>query len=49
MVAAQMHADRLDAAERSAARHGAEEAHRSDGIAAGPGSSSATEVKEGVR
>jgi hypothetical protein len=27
MVAAQMHADRLDAAERSAARHGAEEAH----------------------
>ena len=48
MVAAQMHADRLEAAERSAARRGAEEAHRPDGVRACPGPSPATEVKERV-
>jgi hypothetical protein len=49
MVAAQMHADRIEAAERSATRRGAEEAHRPDSVRAAPGSSSATQVKERVR
>ena len=49
MVAAQMHADRIEAAEQSATRRGVEEPHRPDGLRAAPGSSSAGQVKERVR
>jgi hypothetical protein len=48
MVAAQMHADRLEAAERSATRRAAEEAHRPGSARTASGPSSATHVTERV-
>lgn len=47
MVAAQIHADRIEAAERSATRRGAD-ADRPDGVRAAPGSSSTPQVRESV-
>jgi hypothetical protein len=48
MVAAQMHADRLEAAERSSTRRAAEEAHRPGSARTASGPSSATHVTERV-